>query len=123
MKNIYRCFWATLLKNLGNFLFHHLVTLVSDQSVWQGTLTVEGSITVRLVSSFTSLDSTASLHTNSNIFYILVKYRLVKLEISRIVILPPMASVLWLGHSFLAHPKSLANCSRPTWLSCDRLKS
>ena len=45
-----------------------------------------GSITVWLVSSFTSLDSTASLHTNNNIFSVLVKSSLVKVE---------SVSVLW----------------------------
>ena len=38
---------------------------------WQRSLNVGGSITVWLVSNFTSLDSTASLHTNNNIFYFL----------------------------------------------------
>ena len=42
----------------------------------QRTLTVEGSITVQLFSSFTSLDSTASLHTNNNMFSLLVKWEL-----------------------------------------------
>ena len=60
-------------------------------------LTVGGNITEWLVSSFTSLDSTASLHTENNIFSLLVKSSLVKLETSCTVILPPMVSVLYCG--------------------------
>ena len=41
------------------------------------------SITVWLVPSFTSLDSTASLHTNNHILSVLVNSNLVKMEISR----------------------------------------
>ena len=54
-----------------------------EQSV---KFTIGGSITVQLVSSFTSLDSTASLHTNNKIFSVLVKSSLVKVE---------SVSVLW----------------------------
>ena len=46
----------------------------------QKTLTIGGSITVRLVSSLTGLYSAASLHTKNNIFYSLVKSSLAKLE-------------------------------------------
>ena len=60
----------------------------------QRTLTLGGSVTVRLVSSFTSLDSARSLCTKNNIFPFLVKSSLVKLEISCTVILPPMVSIL-----------------------------
>ena len=52
-------------------------------------LTVGGSITVRQVSSFTSIHSTASLHTNNS-----YKSSLVKLETSCAVILPPTMCVL-----------------------------
>ena len=46
--------------------------------------------------SFTSMDSTSSLHTNNSIiFFLVVKSSLVKLEASHTVILPPTASVLW----------------------------
>ena len=47
-------------------------------------------ITVRLVPSFTSLDSAASLHTKNNIFSSLVKSTLVKVETSHTVILYPL---------------------------------
>ena len=53
----------------------------------QRTLTVGGSIIVRLVSYFTSLDSAASLHTKKTILSSLVKSSLVKLETSCTVIL------------------------------------
>ena len=46
---------------------------------------------VEMISSFTSLDSTALLHINN----ILVKYSLFKMETSQTVILPSMVSVLW----------------------------
>ena len=48
-----------------------------------------------LVSSLTKLDSSASLHTNNNIFSSCVKSKLVKLETRRTVILPPTARVVW----------------------------
>ena len=51
--------------------------------------------TVQPVSSFTSLDSTASLQTNNHIFPFLIKSNFVKLENSNTVILPP----LWLVFS------------------------
>ena len=59
----------------------------------QRTLDIGESITVRLVNWFTSLYSTASLHTN-NIFSFLIKSSLDKLETSRTVILPPLLSIL-----------------------------
>ena len=65
---------------------------------YQTTLTIGGSITVRLVSSFTSLDSTTSLHTVSNIVSFLLKSSLVKLETSRTVTLSPTVSVLCYCH-------------------------
>ena len=58
---------------------------------------LRGRFTIRLVSSFTSLDSTASLHTNDHIFSFLVETNLVTLETSRTVILPPTVSFLWWG--------------------------
>ena len=58
------------------------------------------SITEQLVSSFTSLDSAASLHTKNNIFSCLVKSSLVKRETSCTVILPPTLSVLLIILSF-----------------------
>ena len=61
----------------------------------QRTLTVGGSITVRLVASFTRLHETASLNTNKIIFHSLVSFSLVKLETSCTVMLPPTVSVLW----------------------------
>ena len=68
----------------------------------QRTLAVGGSITARIVSSFTSLDSTASLGRYSQIKKI-VKSSLVKLETSHAMILPPIVSVLCIvflkGHS------------------------
>ena len=60
----------------------------------QRTHTVGGSITVQLVSSFTSLESAATQRTK-NIFSLLVKSNLVKLETSCTVIIPPTVSVLW----------------------------
>ena len=54
-----------------------------------------GRITVWLVSSFTSLDSTWSLHPNNNIFSPFVKSNIVKLETNCTVMLPPMVIVLW----------------------------
>ena len=59
-----------------------------------------GSITVRLVSSFTNLDTTASLHPNNNIRSLVVKSSLVKLETNCTLILPPplpIASVICSG--------------------------
>ena len=47
------------------------------------------------MSSFTSLNSTASLHIEHNTFSLLVKFSLVKLDTSCTVILPP--SVLWVS--------------------------
>ena len=44
----------------------------------QRTLTIGGRITVQLVSGFTSMDLTASLHTNNNVFSFLVKSSLFK---------------------------------------------
>ena len=58
------------------------------------------SITVRLVSSFASLDSTASLHAYNNIFSFLVKFSLANLETSRTVIIPHMVSVLCLNYTY-----------------------
>ena len=58
-----------------------------------------GSVTVRLVSSFTSLDLAASLGRYKNmIFSSLVKSSLVKLETSYTVVLPPTVSGLWFGY-------------------------
>ena len=58
-----------------------------------------GSFTVRLVSSFTSLDLAASLGRYKNmIFSSLVKSSLVKLETSYTVVLPPTVSGLWFGY-------------------------
>ena len=54
------------------------------------------SITVQVVSSFTSLDSAASLLHKNNIFSPLFKSTLAKLETSCTMILPPTVSVLWL---------------------------
>ena len=48
----------------------------------QRTLTFGGRITALLASSFTNLDSTASLHTDNHIFSFLAKINLVKLETS-----------------------------------------
>ena len=62
-------------------------------TLWAETAPVVGSITVRMVYSFTSLDS-ASLHTKNNIFSFLVKCSLFKLENSYTVILPPIVTVL-----------------------------
>ena len=56
------------------------------------TRTFGGSITVQLVASFTSLDSSASLHTNTKIFFFLVCASLLKLETSHTVILPQTVS-------------------------------
>ena len=53
------------------------------------TLTIGGSFTTQRVYSFTSLDSTASLHSNNNIFWVMAKSILVKLETSHTVILHP----------------------------------
>ena len=47
-----------------------------------------------MVSSLTSMHSTASLHKNYHIFSFLVKSNLAKLETSHTVILPPKVSVL-----------------------------
>ena len=66
----------------------------NQMQVQQRTLTVGGSITVRLVTSFTSLDSTVSLPTNNNIFYISVKSNLAKMKTSHTVILSPTVSIL-----------------------------
>ena len=75
------------------YAFH--VTLLKTQLQMEKTLTVGASITVWLVSSFISWDSTASLHTNNTISSFLVKSSLIKLETSCTDILPPMVSVLW----------------------------
>ena len=63
-------------------------------SLREHSLLGEVSPTVRLVSSFTSVDSTASLHTNKSISSVLVSSSLVKLVTSRTAILPPTLSVL-----------------------------
>ena len=55
----------------------------------QRTITVGESMAVRLVSSFTSVDSTASLQSNNRIFSFLVEANLVKLETSQTLFLPP----------------------------------
>ena len=60
-----------------------------------GQSNVGGSITVRLIISFSRWKSTASLNTKINIFYFLVKSSLVKLTTSCMVILPSTVSVLW----------------------------
>ena len=54
-----------------------------------------GIIAIRLVSGFTSSDSTASLHTNNHKLSFLVKSNLAKLETSYTVILPPTLSAPW----------------------------
>ena len=59
-----------------------------ERRTTQRTLSVGGSITVRLVSSFTSMDSAASLHGNNHIFSFLVKSKLFKLETICTVIFP-----------------------------------
>ena len=48
----------------------------------QRILNVGGSFTVRQVSSFTSMDSIASLHTNNNIFLLAVDQSETKIQIS-----------------------------------------
>ena len=58
----------------------------NDESKEHSVLTAV-SLYLGLLSGFTSLDSTASLHTNSNIFSFLVKSSLDKLETSCTVIL------------------------------------
>ena len=69
-----------------------LVTTVKRQR----TLTVGGRITVKRVSSFTSLDSTGSLHTKTTYFLCRSSPVLLgKLETSFTVILPPTVSVLF----------------------------
>ena len=63
----------------------------------QRTLTIGGRITVWLVSSLTRLELTNERNIILFVFSEAVKCNLVKLETSRTVILPPMASVLWFG--------------------------
>ena len=60
----------------------------------QWMLTFGRRITVQLVSSFTSLDSDASIHTQNNIFSMLVKLGRVKPEPRWTVIFPRTVSVL-----------------------------
>ena len=68
---------------------------IAMMSTYEENTTVPRRITVRLVSSLTRLDSTASLNLGSNTFSSLVKSNLVKLETSCTVILPLNASVFW----------------------------
>ena len=104
-----KCFYS-FLRFLQQKLKHLCVG--TNFKTIQRTLTVEGSNTVRLVSSLTSLDTTASLCTNSNIFSFSVRYSLAKLETSCTVILPQTVSVLWnifRTYSFISlsiHPSS-----------------
>ena len=72
-------------------------------------------VTVQLVSSCTSLGSTASLHTNINILSFLVKSSLVKLETSRTVTLHPTVSFLWLGRLSLSTVEELSGFYDWTW--------
>ena len=70
--------------------------LVFGEGINQRTVTVGGSITAQMVSSFTRWNSTASLRSNKNIFfYFLVKSSLVKLETNRAVITPMVNNILW----------------------------
>ena len=66
--------------------------------------TVAWNITVQLASSFTRLNSAASLQTKNKIISSLVKFSHVKLETSWTVTLPPTVSVLcrhrWCCHSW-----------------------
>ena len=76
---------------------HHIVCEI-EPWIEQRTLNVGLCIiTVRLVSSFTSFDSTAALGTYKckHIFFS-VKSSLVELETSRSVILPPTMGALWI---------------------------
>ena len=57
-------------------------SLCCSKLIMQRSLTVVGSLTVRLVSSFTSLDSPTSIHKNNNLFSFLIKSSLAKLETS-----------------------------------------
>ena len=84
-----RALWGQLVTKPFAFLLVHLPS--------QRRLYIGGSDTVQvwLVYSFTSTDSTASLHTNHHKFYFLVKSNHVKLETSITVILRPQESVLW----------------------------
>ena len=68
-----------------------LMVVTCPETLIQRTLTVGGSITVELVSSFTS---GASLNTKNYKFSSIAKSSLVKLETSCTVILPPTVSVL-----------------------------
>ena len=56
----------------------------------QRALIIGGSITVQLVSSLTSLDSTSSLHTNNHIFSFVVNSNLVKLVTLRTTVILPL---------------------------------
>ena len=89
----------------------------------QRKLTVGGSITVHLVTSFTSLDSSASLHPNNNISSFLVKSSHDKVETSCTLIEPPTVNVLWHNlhiptYTFLyqgVHNQYLGRCGHTTY--------
>ena len=76
--NFYKKMSRTTTRVITRY-FGHLLQTQNPEN------TIGGSITVRLVSSLTSLDSTDSLLTNNSIFYLLVKFSLDEHETSRIM--------------------------------------
>ena len=58
-------FLVTLEKTHSSFK----IDVIANDNSYQRTLTIGGSVTVWLISSFISLDLTASLHTNNHIFF------------------------------------------------------
>ena len=76
-----------------------------------------GRITVQMVSGFTRLDSSASLHTYNHIFYSLVKSNLVKLETSSTWSspYPPMMTVLGIVSISQCSPHTKISYLKPVW--------
>ena len=74
----------------------------SDDRLYQRTLAVGGRITVWLVSSLSRLDLTKKEKMLLLVFSEANESKLVRLETSCTVILPPTVSVLWVGEGRLS---------------------
>ena len=95
--------------------FYDVIFYAQKEFFLQKTLTDVGEVllTEHLISIYTSLESTSTLHTNKSTFSFLVNSKLVKLETSSTVILPAMASFPWFHHPVdcFRNLKSLLKCT------------
>ena len=73
---------------MGTLAYWLVILSINVVALLKTEHTIWGSFIVLLVSSLTSLDSTASLHNNNHIISFLVKSNLFNLETNCTVILP-----------------------------------